>query len=306
MKNTLTMALGIRHLNKFTTFSSIVSSRSSVCNLEKIPKQVSTSQCDQYSTKLSPKLSYDKLKVNSYLPIDSVIDNRENANDLVIRERVYCIDTFSLEDSKSLYLRYSNVPESRNSETLFTENQKEPSSGPSPEKLEHVYNILGETLPKLFVQSLDYSIYHPNIIFEDHIRNIKTVGLFAYIRQVALLRTLGHLKFAYVKFEIMKITQHPEDSTIKVRWRIIGISAWKVMLTFWKFKLWNYREMLDKTENWYDGFSTFYVNSDGKVVKHVADKMMPDSDRITDAKTITTAAKLAAILGLIPKFSEMG
>lgn len=24
---------------------------------------------------------------------------------------------------------------------------------------------------------------------------------------------------------------------------------------------------------WYDGFSTFYVNADGQVVKHVADKV---------------------------------
>lgn len=31
-----------------------------------------------------------------------------------------------------------------------------------------------------------------------------------------MLRTVGHLKFAYVKFEVLKITQHPDDNT--VRW----------------------------------------------------------------------------------------
>lgn len=59
---------------------------------------------------------------------------------------------------------------------------------------------------------------------------------------------MGHIKFAYVTFEILKITQHPEDSTIKIRWRIKGISALKVMVTFWKYKLWNFKEMFDKTE----------------------------------------------------------
>jgi hypothetical protein len=68
------------------------------------------------------------------------------------------------------------------------------------------------------------------------------------VRQIALLRTVGHLRFAYVKFEVLKITKHPEDSTIKVRWRIRGISALKVMVTFWKYRLWNFREMFDKTE----------------------------------------------------------
>lgn len=55
-------------------------------------------------------------------------------------------------------------------------------------------------------------------------------GLYHYVKQVAWLRTLGHLKYAYVKFEIMRITKHPEDFTIKVRWRIRGISGFKVVI----------------------------------------------------------------------------
>lgn len=66
---------------------------------------------------------------------------------------------------------------------------------------------------------------------------------------MALLRTVGHIKFAYVKFEVMKITMHPEDSTIKVRWRIRGIGAWKVMLTFWKYKLWKLKEVFEDQES---------------------------------------------------------
>lgn len=55
-------------------------------------------------------------------------------------------------------------------------------------------------------------------------------GLYHYVKQIALLRTVGHLKFAYVKFEILKITMHPEDDTVKIRWRIRGISGLKVSL----------------------------------------------------------------------------
>lgn len=96
---------------------------------------------------------------------------------------------------------------------------------------------------------MDYSIYSPNLIFENNINGKKSVGLYHYVKQVAYLRTVGHLKFAYVKFEILKITMHPEDSTIKVRWRIRGISALKVMLTFWKYKLWKLKEVFEDQES---------------------------------------------------------
>lgn len=88
-----------------------------------------------------------------------------------------------------------------------------------------------------------------------------------------MLRTVGHIKFAYVKLEIVKITMSKEDHSVRVRWRIRGISAWKVMLTFWKYKLWNIREAFDSQETWYDGFSTFYVGEDGLVAKHVLDRV---------------------------------
>lgn len=75
-------------------------------------------------------------------------------------------------------------------------------------------------------------------------------GLYNYVKQVALLRCVGHLKFAYVRFEILKITQHPEDGTIKVRWRISGISGLKVLLQFWRYKLWQWKEILHKQERY--------------------------------------------------------
>lgn len=73
-------------------------------------------------------------------------------------------------------------------------------------------------------------------------------GLYNYVKQVALLRCVGHLKFAYVRFEILKITQHPEEGTIKVRWRISGISGMKVLFQFWRFKLWQWKELMNKQE----------------------------------------------------------
>ncbi|XP_053678426.1 uncharacterized protein C6orf136 homolog [Anopheles nili] len=176
---------------------------------------------------------------------------------------------------------------------------------PSEEQLHRVYNVLSQTLPKLFIQPLDYSIYNPNLIFENNIRGIRTEGLYHYVKQIALLRTVGHLKFAYVTFEILKITKHPEDNTVKVRWRIRGISALKVMLQFWKYKLWKLKQIFDDQESWYDGFSVLYVGPDGLVSKHVVDKIMPDDDRVKAPPKTIVSPKLALVVGLTAEISPI-
>ncbi|XP_075153411.1 uncharacterized protein C6orf136 [Haematobia irritans] len=153
--------------------------------------------------------------------------------------------------------------------------QKRP---PTSADLEHAYAILSETLPKLFIQPLDYSIYDPNLEFQNNITGKHTVGLYHYVKTIALLRTVGHLKYAYVKLEVLKITKHPEDFTIKIRWRVRGISAMKVMLNFWKYKLWDLKAVFDSQEAWYDGFSILHLGDNGLIYKHIVDKVMPDQN----------------------------
>jgi len=168
------------------------------------------------------------------------------------------------------------------------------------EQLTKVYDVLRSTLPNLFVKPLDYSIFHQNLIFENNIRGTKTVGLYHFVKQVALLRTVGHIKYGYVKFEVLKITMHPEDDTIKIRWSVRGISGLKIMLQFWKFKLWQWKKVYDEQENWYDGFSTMYVDENGLVIKHVIDRVMPDQNRetVSVANSTIVTPKLALFVGL--------
>jgi len=320
--------------NRSCNLSSIVSHRLNVVNFEKYVVS-RFHQCEQFSTRTGPNLCplvnskyktiYNENECEDESYKTNLTDNRELANDNV--EKICLpssvIQTFGKKHSNILnshgleYVRCNSQLEQKIIEkpnTAFTTDEVKstkagsslPDDKPNAEKLNHVFNVLSDTLPKLFIQSLDYSIYHPNIVFENNILGKRTVGLYEYIKQIALLRTIGHLKYAYVKFDLLKITQHPEDSTIKVRWTIRGISGFKVMFLFWKYKLWNIKELFDKTDAWYDGFSTFYVDGEGKVYKHVADKMMPDMDRETATARgppIDTA-KLALIVGIIPRFSD--
>ncbi|XP_055911776.1 uncharacterized protein C6orf136 homolog [Eupeodes corollae] len=200
----------------------------------------------------------------------------------------------------------------------LVKNSPEPTNDPNKptlEQLDHVFNVLRETLPKLFIQPMDYSIYSPNLIFENNIKGKHTVGLYHYVKQVALLRTVGHLKYAYVKFDVLKITKHPEDFSIRIRWSVRGISGLKVMFQFWKVKLWKFKEILDQQEAWYDGFSTCYIGPDGLIYKHVADRVMPDQSKeanttlketpLAAASVAATAApKVAFVIGLTTDISN--
>ncbi|CAK9821762.1 Uncharacterized protein C6orf136 homolog [Anthophora retusa] len=198
-------------------------------------------------------------------------------------------------DSQKKGILYTEV-----SPNVQNEHDKQPSEDRnSPEtQLQSVFNILSEDLPFLFVKPMDYRIYTSDLVFVNNIKGTTSTGLHHYIKQIAFLKIIGHLKYAYIKLEVLKMTMHPEDSSIKVRWRIVGISGTRLFLTFWKFKLWNAKEYIQDAQSWYDGFSTFYVNNDSKVFKHIVDKMMPDQDTKEKVKT-PIEAKLALFTALL-------
>ncbi|XP_025198600.1 uncharacterized protein C6orf136 homolog [Melanaphis sacchari] len=176
---------------------------------------------------------------------------------------------------------------------------------PSQEQLDLVCDRLAEDLPLMFRQNLDYALYHPKLVFENNIRGTKSVGLEYFMSTISILRLMGHLKYAFVKFDILKITKHPEDGTIKMRWRIKGISGMKVFLKFWKFRLWNLEQVIkENVESWHDGFSIFYLGSDGLVHKLTADKMQPFNDPVIEDKN-PLATKLALFLGLSPQLGNL-
>ncbi|XP_024876195.1 uncharacterized protein LOC112457409 isoform X1 [Temnothorax curvispinosus] len=62
------------------------------------------------------------------------------------------------------------------------------------------------------------------------------------------------------------------------------------------------RKVYPKLHIWYDGFFTLMLN--GKVYKHIADKMMPNQDTATKKKDMRMAGKLALFTGFVSIFSN--
>lgn len=65
---------------------------------------------------------------------------------------------------------------------------------------------------------------------------------------MSIVRLIGHFKYAYVTLEILKITKHPEDSTVKIRWQLTGITGGRLFFQLWKYKIWKYKEVIKQKE----------------------------------------------------------
>lgn len=80
------------------------------------------------------------------------------------------------------------------------------------------------------------------MVFEDNIRKRRIEGVHNYMYNITFTKILSHIRYSHVKLHILKITQHPEDGTVRVRWRVVGLKGWKVILTFWRFRLFKLRQ----------------------------------------------------------------
>lgn len=175
----------------------------------------------------------------------------------------------------------------------------------SEDQLSKVSKALADSLPKFFTEPHNYSLYSKNVVFRNNIRGVTTQGLLGYVQQLALVRVLGHLRYAHVKLDVLKMTVHQDDSTVRIRWRIVGVSGLRVLFMFWKFKLWEWKKMMSREADWTDGFSVMKVGSDGLIYEHTCDKIMPDEDT-EKVKTSNVAMKLALMLGLTPQSISFG
>jgi len=157
---------------------------------------------------------------------------------------------------------------------------------PKKPDLDKVSDLLTFDLHNFFVRPCDYTYYRDDIIFEDNIRGKRLEGIVKYRNAVNLTKIVCHFRFVYVRFHILGVTEHPEDGTIRVRWRIAGMGMLKMCLKYIPAQMWK-RGNLDKAaDSWYDGYSTFYVDDDNMIYKHRADKVMPDEDQVSVKKQL--------------------
>ncbi|XP_059206014.1 uncharacterized protein C6orf136 homolog isoform X2 [Centropristis striata] len=133
------------------------------------------------------------------------------------------------------------------------------------EKMALMYERLRIELPSFFVKNHDYSMYSRDLEFVNGLINTKTRGRVVYQLTLSLWRLLCLCYYANARLEVLKLTKHMEDGTIKARWRVRGLPLYSLLLRF-------YRKDKSHLYRSYDAFSTFYIGKDGLIHCHKVEK----------------------------------
>ena len=151
---------------------------------------------------------------------------------------------------------------------------------PSPDVLISLSKILQKDMAHIFIQTPDMSIYRPDLIFENRILQKRSTTLLEYKHQWSVLKIMGHLRYVFVRFMIMRCDILPEDSMIEIRWKALKMSYSKMLMNYFPKKLWNTENITNNSDVWFEGISKFYVDESGKIYLHVADNKEEDRSQV--------------------------
>ncbi|XP_067267466.1 uncharacterized protein C6orf136 homolog [Chanodichthys erythropterus] len=192
------------------------------------------------------------------------------------------------EQDKQSFYPALHVTHCSHAETERVDNSSSQRDMENEEKLALMYEKLRVELPSFFVKNHDYSIYSEDVEFINGILNTKTRGRVVYQLTLTVWRLMCLCYYADAQLEVLKLTKHPEDGSIKARWRVKGLPFHSILVFFYKKD----KSHLYRT---YDAFSTFYVGSDGRIHRHKVEKVMEARPPLLPKVTSVLAGALVAL-----------
>ena len=140
----------------------------------------------------------------------------------------------------------------------------------SPEKLNELHKIIVYYAPRFFSSTHPFQLCTKDVVFIDNIRSVRIQGVQQYALQMALIRSYYNIKYSSNKLELLNLVTLPEESSIKIRWRIVSRPGLLYFMRyFYKFH---------SSEIWNDGLSTLHVNKEGKIYCHICDIIDVEQD----------------------------
>lgn len=156
------------------------------------------------------------------------------------------------------------------------------------EKLALMHERLRIELPSFFLKNHDYGMYSVDIEFINGLLHTQTRGRGVYQLTLTVWKLLCTCYFTDVRLEVLKLTKHSEDGTVRARWRLRGLPFHLLLLRF-------YRRDKSQLYRTYDAFSTFYLGPDGLVHRHRVEKVMEATPPVLPRVTSLLAGALVAL-----------
>ncbi|KRY28444.1 Vacuolar protein sorting-associated protein 11 -like protein, partial [Trichinella spiralis] len=210
---------------------------------------------------------------NSYfIPIIRNLSSKKSKNDSVSESLVKRRVSFNFSAVYSQVVNQSSSTEK--SPTHYFERGK-----PNWDQLQHVIYRLSETVPTFFLRRLDYTFYSDDVLFLNRICGSEVKGLRNYWLHLATLSVLSRIPCPYIEMKVLNCMPIVEEGSVHLRWRVLYLTVPEFLYVVVRERSADI-ETLRKNARWFDGFSHFYVGSDGLVYKHVADRVMRDPEEI--------------------------
>ena len=146
-------------------------------------------------------------------------------------------------------------------------------------KIDRVANELALDLANVFIRKITVPLYNPLIELDDKIRGQTFKGILLYIKNMHLLKIVAHMKFPYVRPRLTMLTKYTKEKMIVVEWQFVGLGFFRMMIRYIPDKLYRRANMDAAARVWFEGVSTFYLDEDWKIYKHVVE---PPENRDVD------------------------
>ncbi|KRY90578.1 Uncharacterized protein T4D_11647 [Trichinella pseudospiralis] len=173
---------------------------------------------------------------------------------------------------------------------------------PNWDQLQHVIYRLNETVPTFFLRQLDYTFYSDDVLFLNRICGSEVKGLRNYWLHLATLSVLSRIPCPYIEMKVLNCMPVVEEGSVHLRWRVLYLTVPEFLYVVVRERSADV-ETMRKNARWFDGFSHFYVGSDGLVYKHVADRVMRDPEEIaTNSKRVGLLNRLVGSSARSPVF----
>ena len=128
--------------------------------------------------------------------------------------------------------------------------------------------------------TLEQERFHPNIILENRISGNVSQGLTNYTSYLGLVRLYGLCRFVSVSSRVTSTFINVEEQSVTVHFRFFGLGYIEWVLKLLPKQLYKKENALKEQRIWLEAISTYYLDNDGRIIKHVVDDKDIDHDRV--------------------------
>jgi hypothetical protein len=158
--------------------------------------------------------------------------------------------------------------------------------------LREIKEALCRSTQQFFTARVNINMFHPNIVFENRINGKVSQGLGPYNQYLGMAKIYGHLRYSFVSSQVLSSHIDQDQCTVSVRFQFLGMGMIEMALKYFPKKLYQRAKLTKESRVWLDAISTFHLDDNGIIIKHVLDNKDLDRERLVQTPVEKVKEKL--------------